>query len=130
MPQALLAQATVAFAAAHLLAHLLQLFTSLVEFDSQPFCALPSQSLNGAVHIPMAHALFTHDWLAFASAHFMPQAPQLLASPVVAISHPLAGFLSQSPKPWLQVPTVQTLLMHARCPLKTLGQGALQAPQL
>ncbi len=37
------------------------------------------------------------------TGHALPHAPQLAMEVLVVVSHPLAGFLSQSPKPGLQV---------------------------
>src|SRR5215470_16463435 len=78
-----------------------QFCTSAVMLVSQP--AVLSQSAKPALHenvqLPLVHA-----GVAFgAGGQTLPQLPQLVSEPVVAVSQPLAGFVSQSPKPGLQL---------------------------
>jgi hypothetical protein len=58
----------------------------------------------------------------------LPHMPQCAVAVPSATSQPLAGSLSQSPKPVSQRPTVQRLLTHAGAPL-ALIHAAPQAPQ-
>ena len=60
-------------------------------------------------------------------AQVVPQAPQLVVV-LSWVSQPLAGLLSQSPKPVLQAPRVQVPVAQLAAALGKL-QATLQAPQ-
>jgi len=65
---------------------------------SQPFFVFPSQSLKLPLHTGVQTPA-TQDVVPFAFVQEMPQPPQLLTSPVVAVSQPFFGLLSQSENP-------------------------------
>jgi hypothetical protein len=71
------------------------------EFGSVLLLHVPLQSCCPAGH---AHVEF---WQVFPPVHLVPHAPQLFASFVVLISHPLTAMPSQSRKPVLHDLTAQ-----------------------
>jgi hypothetical protein len=60
-------------------------------------------------------------------AQARPQTPQLVVV-LSCVSQPLAGFMSQSPKPVLQAPLVQVPVLQLAAAFGKL-QATLQAPQ-
>jgi hypothetical protein len=71
----------------------------------------------------------TLDTQVFPLAHLWPHAPQLLLSLVIFTSHPSAGLLLQSAKPWLHAAMWQEPFTHTVVAFGST-QGALHAPQL
>jgi len=80
----------------HLLPQLPQLLASSVRLTSQPFAALPSQSLKPGLHAEMAHFEDAHAGVPLAAAHALPHPAQFFTSVAVLTSHPFAGLPSQS----------------------------------
>jgi hypothetical protein len=84
-----------------------------VRLISQPFAGFASQSAKPALHAATEHfelAQFSVAWLVLQAR---PQPPQSFTLVVMSISHPLAGFRSQSEVPFMQADTVQTWLSHS-----------------
>jgi hypothetical protein len=73
-----------------------QLFLSVAVSTSQPFAELPSQLAFGALHTGTVHLPPTHPSTPPVILHACPQAPQFPTFVFESISHPFAGFLSQS----------------------------------
>src|SRR5437879_4234609 len=73
--------------------HLPQLLESVCVFTSQPFAATPSQSRNPALQAPMPHIEATHDAIAFATTHGLPQPLQLAGSMAKLVHMPLHNML-------------------------------------
>jgi hypothetical protein len=94
---------------------------------SQPLAALPSQSPKPALHAT-AQRPDAHEGVPLAALHALPHAPQWAAAVERSVSQPLAGFMSQSPKPALHV-TAQRPATHADVPLGRAPQAFPQAPQ-
>lgn len=78
-------------------------------FTSQPLAGLPSQSAKPVLQAPRTHSPAVQVAAALAKLQRLPQTPQFVASAEVATSQPLAGRLSQLPKPSRQLARV-----HAR----------------
>jgi hypothetical protein len=76
------------------------------------------------VQMPPVHAAN-----AFGTLQTWPHVPQLFESPAVEVSHPVAGFMSQSVKPGSHVPTAHRPFTHIAVPLAML-HFTLQPPQL
>lgn len=124
-------QVVVAFACAQVVLHPPQFWLVLVAV-SQPFRALPSQSLKPVLHAVIAQVPVAHDTLALGRLHAVPQAPQLA---VVRndVSQPFCAAPSQLAKFALQVPTAQLAVLQlavalGSCPFVS-PQRALHAPQ-
>jgi hypothetical protein len=83
-------------------------------FVSQPLFGLPSQFLKLPLHTGV-HTPLTQLVVPFAFEQTMPHPPQLLMSPVVAVSQPLFTLLSQLAKPAAQDGT-QVPPVHAVVP--------------
>ena len=94
---------------------------------SQPLVTLPSQSTKPALHAtaqrPAAHA-----GVPLAALHALPHIPQWAAVVERSVSQPLAGFMSQSPKPAVHV-RAQRPETHAEVALGRAPQALPQAPQ-
>jgi hypothetical protein len=89
--------------AGHTLPQRPQLVAVVLRLVSQPLAALPSQSPKPALQVSRhAPAVQAAVWFAPA-VHARPQAPQCMSEVPVLVSHPLALFMSQLPKPALQV---------------------------
>ena len=102
---------------------------SVAVLVSQPFAALPSQSVKPGEHEYM-HAPAAHEATVLGrGAHARPQPPQWATVLVVLTSQPLAAFMSQLAKPVLHVPTPQVPIAHAAVPLAGVAQALPQAPQ-
>jgi hypothetical protein len=82
-------------------------FASVRVLVSQPSATLPLQSAQPALHETISHVPVVQLPLAFAGAHAIPQAPQLV-SVLTRVSHPLALMPSQLP-----YPTAQSVSVHA-----------------
>jgi hypothetical protein len=74
-------------------------FVSVPRLASQPFAASPSQLPKPLVHACRLQAPLKHVADAFANVQACPQVPQFATLPFRFVSHPLAAFRSQSPKP-------------------------------
>jgi hypothetical protein len=96
---------------AHMLPHDPQLRT-VVMFVSHPFIALLSQFAVPGSQAAMPHTPLTQLGIALAAEHWFPQLPHEAGSLEVCVSHPFAGFMSQSLQPAEQViphlPSLQT----------------------
>ena len=68
-------------------------------YVSQPSAAPFLQSAQPALHAATLHVPFTQLPAAFGVPHALPQLPQLLGSPSVFVSQPLAALPSQSTQP-------------------------------
>ena len=90
---------------------------------------MPSQLAKGGVQAISVHTPSTQPATPLGNEQTLPHAPQLLTSPVVLISQPLAGSRSQSAKPALQVKP-HTPAAQVGCALAGVGQTVPQAPQL
>jgi hypothetical protein len=108
-----LLQMAVAFAIEHLAPHSLQLEASVFKFASQPLLHWASQLSNPDMQVP-EQMLFEQEGTALAGAQIFPQALQFIKLLVMSISQPVAGRLSQSPKPGAHLiehfPSVQLAL--------------------
>jgi hypothetical protein len=80
---------------------------------SQPLAGFMSQSAKPALHDPTVHTPMTHVAVALTSEHARPHIPQWSTLTRVSTSQPLAGFMSQSAKPALQLATVHVPAAHA-----------------
>src|SRR5690349_9046460 len=80
--------------------------------------------LQVKVQVPLAQL-----FVAFATLHTCPQAPQLLTFVVTMVSQPVLGFPSQLANPALQEATVHAPLEQPAVPFAT-KHWWLQAPQL
>ena len=89
---------------------------------SQPLARLPSQSPRPDVHIVSVHVPAVHEADAPANMHALPHIPQCDVLVPRFTSQPLAGFVSQSAKPALQLATAQRPVAHA-----AVAFGRLQA---
>src|SRR5438105_4498350 len=74
---------------AHTLPQPPQLFLSVLMLISQPLAAMPSQSRNPALHMPMPQVELLHAALALAIEHTLLQPPQLPGSNLVLVHMPL-----------------------------------------
>jgi hypothetical protein len=81
------------------------------------------------LQLAIVHWPAVHEEAALAAAQACPHAPQLLTLVLRFVSQPFAAFLSQSPKPAVQMPTWQMPAEHAGVALAT-EQTLPQAPQL
>jgi hypothetical protein len=105
-----------------------QLSVEVLVFVSHPLPAMPSQSANGDLQLPMAQAPFEHAAVALGRLQTVLQTPQWLGSVCRFVSQPFAGLPSQSPKPGLHA-IVQEPAVHEGVPFVAL-QALPQAPQL
>jgi len=94
---------------------------------SQPLSEVPSQSVQPVLQL-ILHSPFSQRAVPLVALQVWPQAPQLLMS-LRAFSQPVSGASSQSPKPGLQLPSVQRPVMHEALALAR-PQDMLQPPQL
>jgi hypothetical protein len=96
---------------------------------SQPFIALLSQLAKPALQAPSAQLPPAQLAAAFAKEHTVPQVPQFITLALVSVSQPLAGFMSQLPKPVAQALTPQ--VPSAQVCVATLARAHArpQAPQ-
>lgn len=85
------------------LPHVPQFFGSCCTLVSQPLFATESQLSKPALHWANWQVPVEHEAVALAMAHTLPQEPQSV-SVLSDASQPVAGLLSQSPKPELQAP--------------------------
>ena len=106
-----------------------QLLTSLLVFVSQPSTGLLLQSAKPGLQDATVQTPTVQAGVPFATKQTRPQAPQLLTLVVILTSQPLAGLLSQSAKPGLQLATVHVPPLHPAVPLAT-AQTFPQLPQL
>ena len=104
-------------AAEHTWPHVLQLFTLLVRFDSQPLAVIPSQLPKPALHAATVQVPPAHPGMPFGAAQTFPQVPQLLTLLVTLVSQPFAALPSQLAKPALQAATAHAPPAHAAVPL-------------
>ena len=81
-----------------------QLVALEVRSVSQPLPVIPSQFPQPAAHPPMEHAPAVQVEVAWASAHRVPQPPQLFGSSAVRTSQPLARSPSHSAEPVAHAP--------------------------
>ena len=96
-----------------------QFCTSVVVAASQPFAALPSQSVKPGEHA-YAHVLAAHEATVLGrGAHARPQPPQWATVLVVLTSQPLAAFMSQLAKPAEHAATVHAPAAQPAVPLAT-----------
>jgi hypothetical protein len=72
---------------------------SVARLASQPLAATPSQLPNPTEQAWRLQLPLKQVAVAFAKLHAFPHAPQLATLPLRLVSHPFAGFASQSPKP-------------------------------
>ena len=77
---------------------------------SQPFATLPSQLPNPALQFNSEQAPLTHEPVAFANEHDVPQTPQLVTVTLVLVSQPFVPSPSQLPKPGRHGPIAQVPL--------------------
>ena len=89
-----------------------QWLRSMVRFTSQPSSALLLQLPKPAAQAPMVHAPAAQPAVPFGMEHSRPQTPQFAASVEVVVSQPLAGLLSQLPKPSRQLESTHALPVH------------------
>ena len=129
-------QVGVPFVASQRLPHAPQLLRSVVSVTSQPLVDDPSQSARGEVQAAPTPQVPTPDTLGAQKAvrpvgavQRVPQAPQLVTSVVVAVSHPSAVSLLQLAKPAVQAPMVHTPPTQV-APALAKRQRLPQAPQL
>jgi hypothetical protein len=113
----------------HAIPHPPQWRASVWRFTSHPLAAFMSQSAKPVLHaIPHVPAL--HVAVAFAPpGHVRPHTPQLAVDVRVSASHPLAAFMSQSPKPVLQA-RPQRPAAHVADAFAPLAQAVPQELQL
>ena len=95
-------------------------FDTLVRVSTQ----LPPHTVSPDAH-PLRHVPPEQTCVA---EHAFPQRPQLALDDASSTSHPLAGLLSQSAKPALQVPTAQRPPTHAGIPL-AIAHAVAHPPQ-
>lgn len=86
---------------------------------------LPEQLVSPVPHVA-AHAPIEQTW---PPTHGVPHAPQLFTSAAVLVSHPFAGFPSQSAKPGSQAPRAQVPALHSASAL-AYWQRTPHPPQL
>jgi hypothetical protein len=114
--------------AGHVVPQRPQLFAVVLRLVSQPLAALPSQSpkpvLQVRRHAPVVHAAV---WFGPA-VHVRPHAPQLVTLVLVLVSQPLAAFMSQLPKPAVQV-SPQVDIAQVGVEFAAGAQARPQAPQ-
>lgn len=95
---------------------------------SHPVAAIPSQSLNPALHA-RPHVLFTQAPTALGAFwQTVPHIPQFAGSFVVGVSQPFAFIPSQLPKPALHPPSAQTPMLQ-EAPAFANEQPMLHIPQ-
>jgi hypothetical protein len=104
-----------------------QWFTSPRVSVSQPLVTLPSQLPHPAPHV-MPQAPPPHEGAPLTALHTFAQRPQCDTELLVLVSQPLAALPSQSPKPALQLATVQAPALHPATPLAA-AQPRPHAPQ-
>jgi hypothetical protein len=109
MPQTPAVQVGVPFVPLHTVLQVPQWFALVFKFVSQPLAALLSQSPVPGAHV-IPHTPAAQVGVPPAVEHGFAQALQLLTSFMRLTSQPLDAFPSQSAKPALQVPIVQTPL--------------------
>jgi hypothetical protein len=95
-------------------------------FRSQPLFGLPSQLKKPAAQLGEQTPL-THEVVPLALVHCVPHAPQL-AVVLTASSQPFVLFMSQLPKPAVQVPSVQVPVEQDSLAFAR-SHGVLHAPQ-
>ncbi len=100
-----------------------------VRLVSQPLAGLLSQLPKPALHAPIAQVPEAQVADALANTHGRPHAPQWLASLAKFTSQPLAGLLSQLPKPALHAIETHAPPAHVGIPLVRL-QTRPHMPQL
>src|SRR5438270_14079733 len=89
MRQVPVTQAGVPLFTAHSAPHAPQLLRLLVRLISQPSDTAPLQSAKPVLQTAMRHVPLEQAGAPFGVVHSLPQAPQLLSSPLVLVSHPL-----------------------------------------
>ena len=98
-------------------------------FTSHPLAVFASQLAKPVVQAPSPHMPPTQVAAPFAGVgQTIPQRPQCATVVLVFTSQPLAAFMSQLPKPALQV-RPQALIAQVAVPFAGVGQAMLQAPQ-
>jgi hypothetical protein len=112
--------------AGHTVPHAPQLALSVWVFTSQPSLGAPLQSTKPVSHAPIAQWPAVHKSAAWAKLQTLPHAPQL-AAVFSAVSQPLVGSPSQSPKPAVQV-SAQCPPAHAGTLFGPLGHTLLHEP--
>lgn len=117
----------VPFAFVHFVPQVLQLFTSVCVFASQPFLGFPSQLWN-PVEQTGTQAPDTHEVEPLAFVQGELHAPQSVVV-VMDLSQPLAALTSQSAKPALQDTREHAPVAHDAVAFARL-QGVPQLPQL
>jgi hypothetical protein len=122
------AHAAVALGRLHARPHIPQLVAVVRVSVSQPLAALPSQSAKPALQAPITQRPAEHAGVALAAAQVVPQAPQLVAVLVRAVSQPLALLPSQLPKPALQV-IPHAPIAHVAVPFAGTAHARPQPPQ-
>jgi hypothetical protein len=106
----------------HARPHIPQWATFVRVSTSHPLAGLLSQLPKPAVQLATVHVPLAQLSLALGRLHARPHAPQWAAVVARAVSQPLAGLLSQLPKPAVQLATV-----HAPFAQPSLVLGRLHA---
>jgi hypothetical protein len=101
-------QPAVAFASMQTVPHMLQLFTFVLTFVSQPSDATRLQSAKGGAHASTLQLPIWHFVDAFGSEQTVSHVPQFCASVCVLISQPSLATLLQFEKPASQLATPHT----------------------